>query len=116
MSHGRGSSGRVLPGITIQTASRGSPSVSSPDLELCDRAHEHQPAEGIVQLREGISIPEDRRVREDAGNDGRILVEDVVDPGAQEEVLADVPRCGDVEVIPRAQLAVGGVRWTLGQW
>src|SRR6266852_8483349 len=118
MSHGGGSSVRVgvLPGITIQTASRGSPSVSSPDSELCDRAHEHQPAEGIVQLREGVPVAEDRRVRKNAGNDGRILVEDIVDSGAQEEVLVDVPRQGEVEVVPGSQFAVGRVRGCVEQW
>src|ERR1700693_2844863 len=90
-----------------KTASRGSPSVSSPDLELCDRAYEHQPAEVIVHLREGVPVAEDRRVRENAGNDGRILVEDIVDSAAHREGLADGPRCGDVEVVPGAQSGVG---------
>src|SRR3990170_2341503 len=75
-------------------------------LELHRQVHEHKAAEGIVDLREGIAVAEDRWARDIVGHDGRILVEYVVDPGAQRERLVDAPRRGEVKVVSCAQGAV----------
>src|SRR5438309_4638223 len=101
---------RLRSRLEKETASRGSPSmdaVCSARSELHHKVHEDQPAKRVIRAREGVAIPEDARVRGAGADDRRILIEDVVDTGAQREGLVDGPHCPYVEIIPGPERFIG---------
>src|SRR4051812_36314285 len=82
------------------------PNLTTLGSEPHGQVHEDLPAERVVDLRERVAVAEDRwvsqsreRRRRGAAHDRRILVEQVVDPGAQREGLVDRPQARQVEVV-----------------